>query len=232
MAIVALLMLLGSVATSAQTRFCFWEDLPCDSAVTYGNASFYVQVRANPPCSLFVQAYFSKKCNQYEIGDWKYYFDNLQPVGCMTKAEILANWNTVVESGYREFALRDANNRGPMPDCENGARLVHLAKPGSCSKYVIGWTLPGGGSHELEYTYGFPISYYDNMMLSMGGTGLYFRLAPCNEICCRRTYSFCVLPNGSVKTTMTTWSPVANVCGEISPLNPNPGNCVVKFCGD
>ena len=127
-----------------------------------------------------------------------------------------------------------ANNPSMTPACPTTASYF-VAKPGSCSKRAIGWKLPAGGSYVIEYDPLFPWSYYDSLMTSMSGSGMYVTTLPCNEICCRRELKFCYMPNGAINMTSSWWSPVpGNVCDptRIAPWNPTPANCNVPHCAD
>lgn len=222
----------------AQTEWCLWptQDTCQSQWAQFSGPAFLVQLQSSPPCSILVKPFGRMRCNQIEMADWHWYLDQTEPPGCMTRQQIIDQFALLYRLSVEEFARKQfvANNPTLTPACPTTASYF-VAKPGSCSKRAIGWTLPAGGSYVIEYDPTFPWSYYDSLMSSMSGSSMYVTTLPCNEICCRREFKFCYLPSGAVHSTSSWWSPVpGNVCDptRIAPWNPSPSNCTIPHCSD
>ncbi len=198
---------------------CNWSNLPpCNDAwINFTTPPFWVQLQTSPPCSVRVQAFGRRRCNQVEINDWKWFFAPTSPPSCMSRDDIMSLFSLLYklssETLLRNLFLSDFVNGTPL--CPENVTYF-IAKPGSCMKRTLNWSIPGGGSYSVEYDPLQSWSYYDSLMASTQGSGMYASVMPCNEICCRRELTFCYLPDGSVQMSGTYWSPVPqNVCNPV-----------------
>lgn len=216
--------------------YCNMEYFDVDCIPAPFAVDVMVPIRTMPPCSVKVTIYGDICDNAVEFLDMNVYYDDVQPPGCATRADVHAaflQWMSFTafafQEFFRQFYLPTYDASHPLnliPNCPS-TKAFFAATAVACRKPVIIWTIPDivnptlFTSVTVNYDLSQPWSYYEATK-PIGATTAVIELVNCGESCCYHVVEACK-SGGAYVITTTNPLPMTNPC----PVPNTDPNCRV-----
>jgi len=185
-----------------------------------------IELSSNPPCSIYVHAWWMQRCNeiQYADMDWQWTFPP-----CFTGD--IHSWETtkhIYEEVRKGIVLRNFLVAGPSNyRCPNTFK-EYVTKNVSCYREQWIFTSLAGGTITLDIDPLVPLSTYIAQVTAQGGmNNVSIHLEPCSEsACCTKGISVCWNQYTASMVITQTWYQPSGV--DCLPF----GTCHYNMCED
>lgn len=215
----------------AQPFYCDMRQFDVDCTPQPLHQDLWVPISETPPCSVKVRVHGTYcPCKAIELLDMQVYFDDVQPAGCATRADVhnaFSQWAQFTGTAHQEiikliFSACDTSN------CPSATSIV-AATAVACRKPAIEWQVPTVNppywtTVVVNYDLSKPWSWYE-FTKPPGAVNPVVGLVNCGASCCYQIVQVCWNGPEMVVTT-TNPAPATDPC----PVPNTDPNCRVFWC--